>query len=62
VQLIDAQNNYLNSQLASTNAGYNYLLAMLQLERYIGAYFLLNTEEDNRQFNERFLQYMKSNE
>lgn len=62
VQLIDAQNNHLNSQLARANAAYNYLLAMLQLERYLGAYFLLNSDEDNQQFNERFLQFMKDNE
>ncbi|MEX0273280.1 MAG: TolC family protein, partial [Flavobacteriaceae bacterium] len=34
VQLLDAQNNYLNAQLARANATYNYLINALQLERY----------------------------
>lgn len=57
VQLIDAQNNYLNTQLAKSNATYNYLLTMLQLERYIGNYFLLNTPEERTAFTQRYLDY-----
>lgn len=60
IQLIDAQNNYLNAQLASTNAVYNYLINALQLERFLGYYFLLNSEEDNAAFNARFLAYLKN--
>lgn len=59
VQLIDAQNNYLNAQQAKANATYNYLLKMLQLERYIGNYFLLSTEQDIIEFNRRFLEFTK---
>ncbi len=61
VQLIDAQNNYLNSQLAKANATYNYLISNLQLERYIGYYFLLNTKQENNDFNQRFLNYLNKN-
>ncbi len=59
VQLIDAQNNYLNAQLAKVNATYNYLINSLQLERYLGHYFLLKTDAENNQFRQRFLAYLK---
>ena len=58
IQLIDAQNNYLNAQLARTNAVYNFLINGLQLERFLGYYFLLNTQEDNNKFTQRFLEYL----
>ena len=57
IQLIDAQNNYLNTQLASTNAAYNFLINSLQLERFIGYYFMLNSKEDKIKFTQRFLEY-----
>ncbi len=60
VQLIDAQNNYIASQQAKANATYNYLIQMLQLERYLGNYFLLSTPEDITAFNKRFLEFMNS--
>lgn len=60
VQLLDAQNNYLNAQLSRTNAIYNYLINALQLERYLGYYFLLNSEEDNAKFRQRFLEFLNN--
>ncbi|WP_411030666.1 TolC family protein [Spongiimicrobium sp. 3-5] len=54
VQLIDAQRNYLQAQLAKANASYNYLLSSLQLERIISYYFLLHTEDQNQDFIQRF--------
>ena len=57
ITLLDAQTNYLNAQLARTNAIYNFLINALQLERTLGYYFLLNTEAANTQFRQRFLQY-----
>jgi len=61
VQLLDAQNNYLQAQLASTNATYNYLLSSMQLERYIGSFFLLQTESERQEFITRFLEYTQNN-
>ncbi|MET1257994.1 TolC family protein [Flagellimonas sp. DF-77] len=58
VQLLDAQNNYLNAQLARTNAVYNFLINALQLERFMGYYFLLNTEEANNAFRQRFFEFL----
>ncbi|RNC80199.1 MAG: hypothetical protein ED556_13930 [Winogradskyella sp.] len=57
IQLIDAQNNYLNAQLDRANAIYNYLINALQLERFLGYYFLLNTKESNDAFTRRFLEF-----
>ena len=58
VQLLDAQNNFLQAQLARANASYNYLLSSLLLERYIGYVFLLHDEEENNAFRNRFFEYM----
>ena len=58
IQLIDAQNNYLNAQLAQTTAVYSFLINALQLERFLGYYFLLNTPEKNNEFTQRFLEYL----
>jgi len=57
VQLLDAQNNYLNAQLVRANATYNYLIGMLQLERAMGYYFILDPN-DNGNFRQRFLEYL----
>lgn len=57
IQLLDAQNNYLQAQLASSNAIYNYLLAMLTLERYIGNFFLLESTDERDAFIARFLEF-----
>ncbi|MGI9553164.1 MAG: TolC family protein [Aurantibacter sp.] len=60
VQLLDAQNNYLNAQLASATATYNFLINSLQLERFLGYYFLLNSEEENEGFRQRFFEYLNT--
>ncbi|MEC3906782.1 TolC family protein [Tamlana sp. 2201CG12-4] len=54
IQLLDAQRNFLNAQLSQANAIYNYLLGSMKLERYLGSYFLLNTEAENEAFIQRF--------
>ena len=60
VQVLDAQNNLVQVQLSRANASYNYLLTSLILERYIGYYFLLHTDEENEAFQNRFLDYMST--
>jgi len=61
VQLIDAQNNYFQAQLSQTNAIYNFIISSLQLERFMGYYFLLNSAEKNKQFRQDFSNYLNSN-
>ena len=57
-QLIDAQRNYLQAKLSSSNATYNYLISSIQLERFIGRYFLLNTDAENQAFIQRFYEFI----
>jgi outer membrane protein len=59
VQLLDAQNNYLQAQQASANATYNYLQSSMQLERSLGLFFLLQAEEERVAFVQRFLEFTK---
>jgi outer membrane protein TolC len=61
VQLLDAQNNYLQAQLASANATYNYLQSSMQLERSLGLFFLLQDESERAAFTKRFLEFTQTN-
>jgi len=58
IQLIDAQTNYLQSQLARATANYAYFTASMQLERTIGYFFLLHSKEENNAFIQRAYQYI----
>ena len=60
VQLTEAQSNYLNAQLANASAVYNYLLSTLQLERFMGYFFLMHDTEENRAFRREFLTYLSN--
>lgn len=60
VQLLDAQNNYLSAQLSRVNATYNFLINSLQLERYFGYYFVLNSDTENDAFRQRFFEYLNT--
>jgi outer membrane protein TolC len=58
IQLIDAQNNFLQSQLASATANYSFLLSIMQLERSVGYFFLMHTEQENEDFINRMNQFV----
>lgn len=60
IQLIDAQNNYLEAQLARAGATYNFLITAIQLERFIGYNFLLHTDAENLEFENRFQQFLET--
>ncbi|TGV03519.1 TolC family protein [Flavivirga rizhaonensis] len=60
IQLIDAQTNYLQAQLARSTANYNYLITSMQLERAIGYFFLTHTQAENQQFIQEANQYILS--
>ncbi|MFK7780887.1 TolC family protein [Psychroserpens sp.] len=62
VQLLDAQNNYLQAQLASASATYNYLQSSMQLERSLGLFFLLQEESERGAFIQRFLEFTQNND
>lgn len=61
IQLIDAQNNFLQAQLSNSTAKYNYYIASLKLQRAIGYFFLMNSEDANAQFVQRAEDYLTSN-
>ncbi len=60
VQLLDAQNNYLQAELASTTATYNYLQSSIQLERSLGLFFLLQDQSEREAFIQRFLEFAQN--
>jgi outer membrane protein TolC len=60
IQLIDAQNNFLQAQSAQAGATYNFLITAIQLERFIGYNFLLHTEAENLDFRNRFQEYLEN--
>ena len=62
VQLLDAQNNYLQAQQASANATYNYLQSSMQLERSLGLFFLLQDKSEREAFIQRFLEFTQKND
>ncbi|MDT0559029.1 TolC family protein [Ichthyenterobacterium sp. W332] len=62
VQLLDAQNNYVQAQQASANATYNYLQSSMQLERSLGLFFLLQDESEGEAFIQRFLEFTQNND
>jgi outer membrane protein TolC len=57
VQLLDAQNNYLQAKLARANASYNYLQSFMQLERSLGLFFLLQDKSEREAFIQRFMEF-----
>lgn len=58
-QLIDAQKAALTSQQAYSLSIYNYLLDFLTLENSIGFYTMLSSEEENKAFENRYLEFIK---
>ncbi len=56
-ELLDAQRNYFSAQLARANASYDFLLSSLMLERTIGHFFLLHSQDENDEFLNRYLEY-----
>lgn len=60
VQLLDAQNNYLQAQLASANANYNYLQVSMKLERSLGLFFILQDDSEREAFVERFIEFINN--
>ena len=61
IQLIDAQNNYLKAYLSNATSKYNFLLVSMQLQRALGAFFLINTDANNQDFIQRASQYINNN-
>ena len=60
VDLIDAQNAALDTDLAALNSEYDFLVSILNVERTIGEFGLLRTNEERDLFLQRFREYLDS--
>jgi outer membrane protein len=60
--LIDAQNAKIQTEIGAANAGYQFMLDLLKLERSIGFYYNLGTPQEQNAFMDRLAQYMVSSE
>ena len=56
--LIDAQNNTLQAELNANNAVYSFILDFLRLERSIGFFYFLASEEEKTDFFQRAQVYL----
>ncbi|MEM9832603.1 MAG: TolC family protein [Bacteroidota bacterium] len=57
ISLVDAQNSLLSAQINATNAIYQFMLDYFSLQRSMGNYTYLATEEQRRLFLQRFLEF-----
>ncbi|MDX1939383.1 MAG: TolC family protein, partial [Saprospiraceae bacterium] len=57
VTLVDAQNALLGAQINATNAAYQFMIDYFVLQRSIGNYTFLATEDQKAAFLQRFLNY-----
>jgi outer membrane protein TolC len=58
--LIDAQNAFLSAEINTSISMYQFIIDFLTLERSIGEYLTLATEEQRTEFIGRFLQFQSS--
>ena len=61
IQLIDAQTNLLNAQIANVNALYNFMFSTLALERSVGFYFYEMDTTARDQFKFRLAEFINQN-
>lgn len=61
IQLIDAQSNLLNAEIANSNALYNFMLSALSLERSLGFYFFQQDESSRQAFKNRIQEFILGN-
>ena len=57
ITLVDAQNSLLGAQLNATNAAYQFMIDFFALQRSIGKYTFLSTEEQQAEFIQRYLEF-----
>ena len=59
IDLLDAQNAALNAEELATNAAYDYLVDLLEVERAIGSIELLGTPETSAAFFVRLEEFFR---
>ena len=60
ITLVDAQNSLLGAKINATNAVYQFMIDYFSLQRSVGNYSILSTQDQNEAFLQRFLNF-KSN-
>ncbi len=62
-EFIDAQNSFLQAQLASSNALFDFLDSVIQLERTLGDYFFFDSDtQRSQEIIRRFEEYRKTHQ
>lgn len=57
ITLVDAQNTLLGAQINATNAKYQFMIDYFTLQRSMGYYFLLDTEQKRFEFLQRYMNF-----
>lgn len=57
ITLVDAQNSFLGAQLNATNAAYQFMIDFFALQRSVGNYTYLATEEQRAEFIQRYIEF-----
>lgn len=57
ITLVDAQNSFLGAQLNATNASFQFMIDFFALQRSVGNYTFLATEEQRAEFIQRYLAF-----
>jgi outer membrane protein TolC len=61
IQLIDAQNAAIQARLFAANAGYTFMIDLLNVERSIGLFYSLLSLEDRTAYFKRLDEFVQSN-
>ncbi|KXX71044.1 TolC family protein [Flammeovirga sp. SJP92] len=60
IELIDAQNNAFESEQNAANAVYQFLQSSMKIQRAVGTFSLLQTDEERKQANEEVNELLKN--
>jgi len=60
IRLIDAQNASINSQQLAANAGYEFVIDLLTVQRAVGEFKILSTQDERDAYFDRLAEYMNS--
>lgn len=58
-QLLDAQQSAFSARLNYLNSVYDYLISFIAIENTVGRYTLLSTEEENKAFIQRYINFIQ---
>ena len=62
INLIDAQNAAIQAQLNAANAGYNFIIDLLSVDRAVGKYYSLSTTEERENYFQRLKEFTDATE